>query len=237
MIVANPCSSVVAAVWFTFCCGVVPDRIDRALPVIDAAPFSAGIMPMMSSACEPDWVPGFGDPRLNGGITSLLVHDFGDGNGPGVYAAGLFTNSDDGPLHRIARWDGLRRHPLGSGMNDSVSALAVLQTQEQEVLVAGGISMIVFDDGQGLGPALYVGGAFAQAGALASKQIARWQGCPSSPPCPTDLNGDSATDIADLLLILAAWGSCDGCIEDLTGDDVVDPNDLLAILAGWGPCS
>lgn len=48
-----------------------------------------------------------------------------------------------------------------------------------------------------------------------------------------DLNGDGTIGVDDLLLLLAAWGSCDGCEEDLTNDGVVDVNDLLAMLGVW----
>lgn len=49
-----------------------------------------------------------------------------------------------------------------------------------------------------------------------------------------DINGDGAVDFEDILLVLGAWGPCDGeCPEDLNGDDVVDFADLLVILANW----
>ena len=44
--------------------------------------------------------------------------------------------------------------------------------------------------------------------------------------------------IADLLVILASWGSCAGspCPQDLDDDDVVGFGDLLLALSSWGPC-
>lgn len=50
-----------------------------------------------------------------------------------------------------------------------------------------------------------------------------------------DLNGDGVVDVADLLLLLAAWGTCpQPCPADLNGDGVVDVADMLILLANWG---
>lgn len=51
---------------------------------------------------------------------------------------------------------------------------------------------------------------------------------------PGDVDGDGIVNIADLLALLAAWGSCAGCAEDVNGDSVVDILDLLTLLANWG---
>jgi hypothetical protein len=51
--------------------------------------------------------------------------------------------------------------------------------------------------------------------------------------CPADFDGDGDVDTADLLYLLAAWGSPDG---DVDGDGDTDTADLLALLAAWGPC-
>jgi len=52
--------------------------------------------------------------------------------------------------------------------------------------------------------------------------------------CPADFDGDGDVDTADLLYLLAAWGTPDG---DVDGDGDTDTADLLALLAAWGPCS
>ena len=52
--------------------------------------------------------------------------------------------------------------------------------------------------------------------------------------CWTDLNGSGATDFADLLIALAAWGTP---AADLNGDGTTDCADVLVILAGWGACA
>jgi hypothetical protein len=51
--------------------------------------------------------------------------------------------------------------------------------------------------------------------------------------CPADFDGDGDVDTADLLYLLAAWGTPDG---DIDGDGDTDTADLLALLAAWGEC-
>jgi hypothetical protein len=51
--------------------------------------------------------------------------------------------------------------------------------------------------------------------------------------CPADFDGDGDVDTADLLFLLAAWGTPDG---DVDGDGDTDTADLLALLAAWGEC-
>ncbi len=53
-----------------------------------------------------------------------------------------------------------------------------------------------------------------------------------------DLNADGAVGAADLLGLLASWGSCGKgcCLADLDIDGTVGASDLLALLANWGPC-
>jgi serine protease len=53
------------------------------------------------------------------------------------------------------------------------------------------------------------------------------------PECPADFDGDGDVDSADLLFLLAAWGTPDG---DVDGDGDTDATDLLALLAAWGQC-
>lgn len=52
-----------------------------------------------------------------------------------------------------------------------------------------------------------------------------------------DLNGDGVVDVADLLILLAAWGPCqeaNDCPADLNGSGEVDVADMLILLANWG---
>lgn len=48
-----------------------------------------------------------------------------------------------------------------------------------------------------------------------------------------DVDGDGDVDFDDLLLLLAAWGPCDGCPEDVNGDGDVDFADVVILLSNW----
>jgi hypothetical protein len=60
------------------------------------------------------------------------------------------------------------------------------------------------------------------------------------PDCLADLDGDGLTGIADLLILLAAWGDVNGFepadFDPLGGDGIVGITDMLELLAAWGPC-
>jgi hypothetical protein len=57
------------------------------------------------------------------------------------------------------------------------------------------------------------------------------------PACPADCAAapDGAVSVADLLALLAQWGTDSSC--DVNNDGDVDVTDLLALLAAWGDCS
>ncbi|TVQ51547.1 MAG: hypothetical protein EA377_12360, partial [Phycisphaerales bacterium] len=95
---------------------------------------------------------------MNDMVLALLAFDDGSGSGPALYAGGHFTKIGGVPVNRIAKWNGSSWSLLGTGMNESVRALAV------------------FDNGLGGGQALYAGGAFTTAGGVESNRIAKW-GC------------------------------------------------------------
>jgi len=57
--------------------------------------------------------------------------------------------------------------------------------------------------------------------------------CEPGSDCPADFDDDGDVDTADLLYLLAAWGTPDG---DVDGDGDTDTADLLALLAAWGDC-
>jgi hypothetical protein len=52
--------------------------------------------------------------------------------------------------------------------------------------------------------------------------------------CPTDFDGNGATDLDDLLAVLSAFGSSGPGVPDTNGDDLTDLNDLLAVLGAFG---
>ncbi|MEE8154998.1 MAG: FG-GAP-like repeat-containing protein [Phycisphaerales bacterium] len=58
-----------------------------------------------------------------------------------------------------------------------------------------------------------------------------------SPNVLGDIDGDGSVGAADLLILLANWGSCadcDACPADLNADCTVGAADLLILLANWG---
>ena len=57
-----------------------------------------------------------------------------------------------------------------------------------------------------------------------------------APACPSDINGDNTTDVSDILMLVAAWGSND-VNADVNGDGVINVSDLSIMIEAWGPCS
>ncbi|MBC8310221.1 MAG: hypothetical protein ISR75_06245 [Phycisphaerales bacterium] len=55
----------------------------------------------------------------------------------------------------------------------------------------------------------------------------------TAPSIPGDVDGDGDVDLADLLALIAAWGSGDAA-ADVNGDGVVNTADLLILIANWG---
>ncbi|MDY7107762.1 MAG: hypothetical protein SYC29_03915 [Planctomycetota bacterium] len=53
------------------------------------------------------------------------------------------------------------------------------------------------------------------------------------PPCPGDLDEDGDVDTADLLHLIACWGTPGGDLDD---DATTGTADLLLLLAAWGEC-
>lgn len=58
--------------------------------------------------------------------------------------------------------------------------------------------------------------------------------CPVA--CAGDIDGDGVINVNDLLMLIGAWGTCDGCPEDIDENGVVNVNDLLIAIAAWGTC-
>lgn len=106
------------------------------------------------------WSPVGGGTAGYFGVFALTV--FVDGSGPALYAAGSFTSAGGAAANGIAKWDGISWSPLGSGIDAGFSGWPWVR------------ALIAFNDGSG--PDLYVGGRFATAGDLRSRNIARWGG-------------------------------------------------------------
>jgi hypothetical protein len=87
-------------------------------------------------------------------VYALAVYD--DGAGPALFVGGWFDSAGGVPVRNLARWDGVQWSDVGGGVDDCVE------------------SLVVFDDGAGHGPALFVGGDFKEAGGVASLYVARW---------------------------------------------------------------
>jgi hypothetical protein len=175
-------------------------EIRRAVLIVVATPFATCVL----ADCPVDWFPGSALPGANGVVRALARWD-PDGPGPRgelLVAGGEFTVIGDTTTNRIAAWDGQTWYPFGSGMNDWVMSLAVVNGQ----LIAGGyftqaggatVNRVARWTGsvwQGLGGGvsgpfnpcvfslaefqgqLIAGGIFNQAGATPVSNIARWNG-------------------------------------------------------------
>lgn len=100
-----------------------------------------------------DWVSVGGGVTMgipgafNQSVTRMI--SWNDGTGPGLYAAGRFSEVGGVAANSIARWDGNSWSPLGSGVSSStlgpnvyVSGLAVFDTPTGQQLIAiGGFDM------------------------------------------------------------------------------------------------
>lgn len=162
------------------------------------------------------WAP------LGSGVTAdvlaLAAFDDGAGGGPQLYAGGQFMMAGGVQSAMVAKWTGSAWNGLASGMEKSVSVLAVA------------------NEGTALGPALLVGGSF-HVSAAKDSFLAKLQGCPAVSPCPADLDGDGAVGGADLGALLGAWGPGGGLgPADLDGSGAVDGADLGLFFADWGEC-
>ena len=123
------------------------------VPPIVALPVGGG--------CEGEfaWLPGIGQPGMNGNVNALAVFD--DGSGPALYAGGSFQSAGGIEAYSIARWNGESWSDVGIGVGGEVRALAV------------------FDDGNG--PALYAGGSIEVLVSGPVRGIAKWNGQSWSP--------------------------------------------------------
>ena len=59
---------------------------------------------------------------------------------------------------------------------------------------------------------------------------------PDECECLGDIDSDGEVDIADLLLVIADFGTSDGGPTDINGDGSVSVADILALVNSWGTC-
>jgi hypothetical protein len=154
-----------------------------------------GGLPFSTRAATGDehWDYQFGIPGADDGAVVIATH------GDDMYVAGAFRSVAGVPASRVARFDGLRWSPLGSGIGStSVYALAF---QGDNVYAgglftsAGGVTVnnVARWDGTNwyalgagvdnniyamatVGKYVYAGGMFTSAGGVAATNIARWDG-------------------------------------------------------------
>jgi len=166
------------------------------------------------------WNPATGTwSPLGGGmdnsVWALTTFDDGSGGGPALYAGGTFTSAGGATANRIARWNAASGtwSPLGSGMNDSVWALAV------------------FDDGSEGGSALCAGGDFTSCGAVTANRIARWNAA-------TETWSPLGSGVNDTVLALAVFddGMGDGAVLHAGGDFIYAESSVSGT-ARWNAAS
>lgn len=165
-----------------------PGSVGHAAPTAQGGP------------CTPDWEATFGETTWTNGQVAAV---FDDGKGPELCVGGAFNSAGGVLAANVARWNGTRWAPLGSGLPGEVKSLAVFDGGNGAALYAGGnfsgsgfalarwdggtwspvgtfspsasVNVLrTFDDGNGA--ALYVGGTFTVVDGLATNYIARWDG-------------------------------------------------------------
>lgn len=117
--------------------------------------------PVTAQPCRAQWEGGFTRQEPDGAITALVPLRSGEA-GASLVALGSFTQiarlpTPNTPAMRAAQWNGRDWAPMGTGLSSTPTAA------------------VIWDDGQGGGPALYVGGAFA-APNFVQHGLARWTG-------------------------------------------------------------
>ncbi|MCH8822292.1 MAG: hypothetical protein IH984_02175 [Planctomycetes bacterium] len=90
-------------------------------------------------------------------VNNLAVFDAGSGEGPALYATGIFLHAGGVSAQTIARWDGKEWSQLGGGINGLPQTLGVFEDINS-------------------GPGLFVGGLVWHAGMIDVAGIAKWDG-------------------------------------------------------------
>lgn len=96
-----------------------------------------------------------------GDIYSMIVYN------NELYISGSFTSIDTLPTHHIAKWNGTNWSAVGTGINPEAYPICCFGDGSEYSYVK---SLAVFDG------ALYAGGRFDSSGAIATRNIAKWDG-------------------------------------------------------------
>ena len=131
---------------------------------------SAGtVIPEQAAACQPSWLPSFGQvPGTNGSVHALTAFD--DGGDPALYVGGGFTSAGGVAANYIVKWSDSSWSPLGIGVGGGTLFKGKFSGYYAPTVNA----LTIFDDGSGR--ALYAGGNFTIAGDVAANWIAKWNG-------------------------------------------------------------
>ncbi|MFO0828577.1 MAG: hypothetical protein U0572_10575 [Phycisphaerales bacterium] len=100
----------------------------------------------------------------DGRVRALAVFNDGLGNGPALYAAGLFETAGDVAVNNIACWNGESWQPVGNGVGTATTSVMCMSP----VRIAGI-------------PMLFLGGWFSAADELPVNYVTAWNGeacCP-----------------------------------------------------------
>ena len=148
-----------------------------------------------------------------------IVHEIYAPNGDNevLFLGCQFLQGDGGSIHGIAAWDGTTLHPVDGGMGQG----GTYESGAYCFLQAGPES-------------LYVGGAFNGVNDINATDLASLTVCTDGSAI-ADANSDGCINAADLQIVIAAWGTCPSqpCQGDLNGSSAVDVDDLLLIINHW----
>jgi len=161
------------------------------------------------------WNPVDGWRSFAGGVS-------GNVNGIAVYgddliAGGYMPAAGSTPVNNIARWNDAvgNWQPVGGGVTNCCGYIASVYT----VAAVNG--------------SLFAGGWFGF-GQESAQRIIAWKDCLA---CTSDVTGDHAVNVSDLLAVINGWGTCGTlCPADITHDSQVNVSDLLAVINAWGAC-
>lgn len=106
---------------------------------------------------------------MDGDVRSLGRYN--EGSGVRLFAGGNFVASGATLVRHIGRWDGAAWSEVGSGVGGPASATVT--------------ALEVFNDGNGGGPRLWVGGRFDNAGGAPRSNLAAWNGSVWGGPAQT----------------------------------------------------